>query len=108
MNMEVKGICFDSRKVQPGFLFVAVKGTLSDGHAFITKAIELGATVIVCEKLPETANERITYVTVKSSAHALGVIASNYNDNPSEKLKLVGVTGTNGKTTTVTLLYQLF
>lgn len=106
--MEVKGICFDSRKVQSGFLFVAVRGTLSDGHAFISKAIELGAVVIVCEKLPETANEQITYVTVKNSAHALGIIASNYNDNPSDKLKLVGVTGTNGKTTTVTLLYQLF
>jgi UDP-N-acetylmuramoyl-L-alanyl-D-glutamate--2,6-diaminopimelate ligase len=108
MNVEVKGICFDSRKARPGFLFVAVKGTTSDGHQFISKATELGASVIVCEKLPDTINETLTYVTVKDSAHALGVIASNYYNNPSDKLKLVGVTGTNGKTTTVTLLYQLF
>lgn len=108
MNEEVKGICFDSRKAQPGFLFVAVKGTLSDGHQFIPKAIDLGAHIIVCEKLPDAVNEKLTYVTVKNSAHALGIIASNYYGNPSEKLKLVGVTGTNGKTTTVTLLYQLF
>jgi UDP-N-acetylmuramoyl-L-alanyl-D-glutamate--2,6-diaminopimelate ligase len=108
MNVEVKGICFDSRKVQPGFLFVAVKGTLSDGHQFISKATELGASIIVCEKLPGTIDETLTYVTVKDSAHALGIIASNFYDNPSDKLKLVGVTGTNGKTTTVTLLYQLF
>lgn len=108
MNVEVKGICFDSRKVQPGFLFVAVKGTLSDGHQFMDKAADLGAQVIVCEKLPETVNESITYATVKDSAQALGIIAANWFGNPSEKLKLVGVTGTNGKTTTVTLLYQLF
>jgi UDP-N-acetylmuramoyl-L-alanyl-D-glutamate--2,6-diaminopimelate ligase len=108
MNAEVKGICFDSRKVEQGFLFVAVKGTTSDGHDFIDKAISLGAIVIVCENLPETVNERITYVAVKDSSHALGIIASNFYGNPSEKLKLVGVTGTNGKTTTVTLLYQLF
>ena len=108
MNADVKGICFDSRKVQPGFLFVAVKGTLSDGHQFIQKAVDLGATTIVCEKLPDTIKDTITYVTVKDSAAALGIIASNYFGNPSEKLKLVGVTGTNGKTTTATLLYQLF
>jgi UDP-N-acetylmuramoyl-L-alanyl-D-glutamate--2,6-diaminopimelate ligase len=108
MNDEISGISFDSRKVKAGFVFVAVKGTLSDGHQFIQKAIELGATVIVCEKMPETANEKITYVTVKDSAQALGIMASNFYGNPSEKLKLVGVTGTNGKTTTVTLLYQLF
>lgn len=108
MNIEVRGICFDSRKVKEGFLFVAVRGTQSDGHDYINKAIDLGATSIVCEKLPDTIQETITFVTVKNSAHALGIIASNYNDNPSEKLKLTGVTGTNGKTTTATLLYQLF
>ncbi len=108
MDMEVRGISFDSRKVDRGFVFVAVAGTLSDGHAFIQKAIDGGASAIVCERLPENVDERITYVTVKSSAQALGIMASNYYGNPSDKLKLVGVTGTNGKTTTVTLLYQLF
>jgi UDP-N-acetylmuramoyl-L-alanyl-D-glutamate--2,6-diaminopimelate ligase len=108
MNTEVKGISFDSRKVKQGFAFVAVKGTLSDGHEYIQKAIDLGAGVIVCEKIPATIVENVTYVTVKNSALALGVMASNYYGNPSSKLKLAGVTGTNGKTTTVTLLYQLF
>jgi UDP-N-acetylmuramoyl-L-alanyl-D-glutamate--2,6-diaminopimelate ligase len=108
MDTEVKGMTFDSRKVVPGFVFIAVTGTVSDGHAFIQKAIDSGARVIVCERLPEAINENITYVTVKSSGQALGIMASNFYGNPSEHLKLVGVTGTNGKTTTVTLLYQLF
>jgi UDP-N-acetylmuramoyl-L-alanyl-D-glutamate--2,6-diaminopimelate ligase len=108
MDVAVKGITFDSRNVQPGFLFAAIKGTSSDGHQFISKAIDLGATVIVCEKIPEGISEKVTLVTVKDSAQALGIIAANYFDNPSSKLKLLGVTGTNGKTTTVTLLYQLF
>src|SRR5262245_22980184 len=108
MNVDVKGICSDSRKVKPGFVFVAVKGTQSNGHEYISKAIQLGASAIVCEKLPETINEKIAYTTVKSSAQALGIIASNFFGNPSQKLKLVGVTGTNGKTTVATLLYRLF
>jgi UDP-N-acetylmuramoyl-L-alanyl-D-glutamate--2,6-diaminopimelate ligase len=108
MDTDIKGISFDSRKVEPAFVFVAVTGTLSDGHVFIEKAIDSGARAIVCEKLPETVKEGVTYVTVKNSAQALGIMASNFYDNPSEQLKLVGVTGTNGKTTTVTLLYQLF
>lgn len=108
MNVSVEGICFDSRKVERGFLFVAIRGTVSDGHAFIPKAIDLGATVIVCERLPESITESVTFVTVKNTANALGIMASNFYDNPSRKLKLTGVTGTNGKTTTVTLLYQLF
>jgi UDP-N-acetylmuramoyl-L-alanyl-D-glutamate--2,6-diaminopimelate ligase len=108
MNSMVKGVAFDSRKVKDGFVFVAVKGTVADGHDFIARAEELGATVVVCEKLPGTINDRITYVTVRDSAQALGMIASNYYGNPSEKLKLAGVTGTNGKTTTVTLLHKLF
>ncbi len=108
MNVAVEGICFDSRKVGRGFLFVAVRGTVSDGHAFIPKAIDLGATVIVCERLPESITESVTFVTVRNTANALGIMASNFFDNPSRKLKLIGVTGTNGKTTTVTLLYQLF
>ncbi len=108
MDADVKGLTFDSRKVLPGFVFVAVSGTVSDGHNFIQKAVDAGAHAIVCERLPDTVNERTTYVTVKSSAHALGIMASNFNGNPSGQLKLVGVTGTNGKTTTVTLLHQLF
>lgn len=108
MNAEVKGIAFDSRKVEPGFAFVAVSGTVSDGHTFIQKAMDSGAIAVICERLPETVSENVTYVTVKSSAHALGVMAANFFGNPSEQLRLVGVTGTNGKTTTVTLLYQLF
>jgi UDP-N-acetylmuramoyl-L-alanyl-D-glutamate--2,6-diaminopimelate ligase len=108
MDVEVKGLCFDSRKVQPGFLFVAVKGTQSDGHEFISRAVDLGASAIVCEKLPDTIYEKATYVTVKNSAQSLGIIAANFFGNPSQKLKLVGVTGTNGKTTVATLLYKLF
>ena len=108
MNVEVTGLCFDSRKVRTGSLFVAVKGTLSDGHEFITRATDAGATAVVCEKLPESINEKIVYVTVKNSAQALGIMAANFSGNPSDKIKLTGVTGTNGKTTTATLLFQLF
>src|SRR5689334_3100905 len=108
MSEEVKGISSDSRQVKTGFVFVAVKGTLSDGHEFISRAIQSGASAIVCEKLPETINEKVAYVTTKNSAQALGIIASNFFGNPSQKLKLVGVTGTNGKTTVATLLFQLF
>ena len=108
MTVEVKGICFDSRKTKSGFLFVAVKGTQSDGHLFMEKAVDSGAIVVVAEKLPERISENVTYVTVKDSAQALGIIAANFYRNPSHRLKLVGVTGTNGKTTVATLLYQLF
>jgi len=108
MNIDVKGICFDSRKVQPGFLFVAVRGTQSDGHAFMEKAVASGAVAIVAEKLPEIISENTTYVTVKDSALSIGTIASNFYGNPSSKLKLVGVTGTNGKTTVATLMFKLF
>ena len=108
MTAEVKGICFDSRKVKPGFLFVAIKGTQADGHLFIGKAIDMGAVAIVAEKLPESISEKVSYATVKNSAQALGIIAANFYKNPSQQLLLVGVTGTNGKTTVATLLYQLF
>ena len=108
MSREVNGIAFDSRRVLPGYLFVAIKGTQTDGHDFIEKAIELGATSIICEALPARVDENVTYVAVKSSNFALGIVASNFFGNPSEKMRLVGVTGTNGKTTTVTLLYKLF
>src|SRR5436190_18836222 len=108
MNLDVKGVAFDSRKVKEAFMFVAIKGTQSDGHDFIEKSIGAGAICIVCQVLPESIDERITYVTVKNSAHSLGIIASNFFGTPSKRLKLVGVTGTNGKTTVATLLYKLF
>lgn len=104
----VNAIAFDSRKVELDSLFVAQKGLVFDGHQFIDKAIELGASVIVCEEFPEQLNSEITYVEVEDADEALAVMASNFYDNPSSKLKLIGVTGTNGKTTIVTLLYQLF
>jgi UDP-N-acetylmuramoyl-L-alanyl-D-glutamate--2,6-diaminopimelate ligase len=107
-NVAITSVNFDSRKVEKDSLFVAVRGTQADGHAFIEKAINSGAAAIVCEELPITLNEKITYVKVADSSHALGIIASNFYDNPSSSLKLIGVTGTNGKTTTVTLLFKLF
>ena len=107
-DVEVVDITFDSRKVSQGTLFFAVKGTQVDGHDYIDGAIEKGASVIVCEKLPRKTVENVTYVKVDNSAYVLGVGASNFFGNPSEKLKLVGVTGTNGKTTIATLLYRLF
>ena len=108
MNLDVKGICFDSRSVKPGFLFVAIRGAKVDGHVFIEKAVSLGAVAIVAEKLPDAISDKITYVSVKDSAKALGIIVSNFYGNPSAKLKLIGVTGTNGKTTVATLLFKLF
>ncbi|WP_200974360.1 UDP-N-acetylmuramoyl-L-alanyl-D-glutamate--2,6-diaminopimelate ligase [Echinicola sp. 20G] len=108
MEVEVKDIVFDSRKVGEGSVFVAVAGTQVDGHEFIVQAIEKGAKSIVCEALPAELNKEITFVQVVDSAKALGVMASNYYGNPSGKLKVVAVTGTNGKTTCVTLLHNLF
>lgn len=107
-SVPVTNICFDSKAVQPDSLFIAIKGTQTDGHTYINKAIETGASAIVCEQLPEDLKEDIVYVQVPDSAQALGWIAANFYGNPSAKLKLVGVTGTNGKTTTVTLLHKLF
>lgn len=106
--VEISGIQSDSRKVERGFLFVAVRGTAVDGHAYIAGAIEKGAAAIVCEAIPEGMAERCTFVVVKDSAEALGKLISQWYDNPSEKLVLVGVTGTNGKTTIATLLYHMF
>ncbi len=108
MNVEVKGVCFDSRKIQPGFLFIAVKGIQSDGHQFIEKATSTGAIAVLCEKLPEVISDKATYVTVKDTSKALGIVAGNFYGNPSSKIKLIGVTGTNGKTTVATLLFKLF
>ncbi len=104
----VSNVEYDSRRVVDGSLFVAQKGLVFDGHKFINKAIELGAKAIICENLPVTLNEKITYVQVEDTNSALAKIASNYFENPSSKLKLIGVTGTNGKTTIATLLCQLF
>jgi len=107
-DISIGGIFFDSRHVTDGSLFVATIGTQVDGHNFIEKAIEKGASSIVCQQLPEKLKEGITYVQVLDSSNALGILASNFYENPSSKLKLVGVTGTNGKTTTVTMLHKLF
>ncbi|UXX77707.1 UDP-N-acetylmuramoyl-L-alanyl-D-glutamate--2,6-diaminopimelate ligase [Reichenbachiella carrageenanivorans] len=108
MGLEINGVQFDSRKVKAGDLFVAVKGTQVDGHAYIGQAIKQGAIAVVCEDMPHEPVSGVTFVATQNSSHALGIIASNYHGNPSNKLKLVGITGTNGKTTTVTLLYKLF
>lgn len=108
MNVDIKGICFDSRKARPGFLFIAVKGTQSDGHTFIGAAVSGGAVAVVAERLPDELKGDVTYTTVKDSALALGYIAANFYGNPSTKLKLTGVTGTNGKTTVATILFKLF
>ena len=106
-EIPITTIIFDSRKVNLGCLFVAVRGTQVDGHEYIQTAIEKGAKGIVCEVIPENINEDIVYIQVEKSSKALGEIASAFYENPSSKLRLVGVTGTNGKTTTVTLLYNL-
>ena len=107
-DLPIEKIEFDSRKVSKNDVFVAIKGSLSDGHQFIDKAISLGASVVVCEDLPATLLENITYVQVQNSNQALSFLASNFYNNPSQKLKLIGITGTNGKTTIASLLYQMF
>ena len=107
-NKSISGVEFDSRKVKKDSLFVAVKGYKSDGHEFINSAISSGALAIICEKLPEKPEKNITWIKTDDSARALGMAASNYYGNPSSLLKLVGVTGTNGKTTIATLLYRMF
>lgn len=107
-DIEVSQVNFDSRKVTQNDLFVAQKGVTVDGHRFISKAINLGATSVICEDLPENRVEGVTYVQVQDSDATLAIVASNFYDNPSSKLTLVGVTGTNGKTTIASLLYQLF
>ena len=107
-NPEVSEIVFDSRKAVENLLYVAIKGTVSDGHSFINAAIEKGAKIVVCEDLPETLNNEITFIKVKNSSKVLGQLASNFYGNPSEKLNLIGITGTNGKTSATTLLFHIF
>jgi UDP-N-acetylmuramoyl-L-alanyl-D-glutamate--2,6-diaminopimelate ligase len=107
-DVEISAIVFDSRKVVPGCLFVAVKGTAVDGHEYIEQAVKGGAVAVICEELPAHVVGEVDFLMVANSAIALGVVSANFYDNPSDKLKLVGVTGTNGKTTIATLLYKLF
>jgi UDP-N-acetylmuramoyl-L-alanyl-D-glutamate--2,6-diaminopimelate ligase len=106
--MEVNSLLIDSRNVRPGACFIALKGTKTDGQEFIESAIEKGALAIVCETLPLTINKNITYVLVENAAEAVGYMSHNFYGEPSLKLKLIGVTGTNGKTTIATLLFKLF
>ncbi|WP_415329460.1 UDP-N-acetylmuramoyl-L-alanyl-D-glutamate--2,6-diaminopimelate ligase [Chryseobacterium sp. MMS23-Vi53] len=105
---EVSELVFDSRKVTENSLYIAMRGTVVDGHSFIASSVEKGAKAIVCEEFPENLHENVTYIKVKDSSKALGQMASNFYGNPSEKLKLIGVTGTNGKTSVSTLLFDVF
>jgi UDP-N-acetylmuramoyl-L-alanyl-D-glutamate--2,6-diaminopimelate ligase len=107
-SISIEKVCFDSRKVEADTLFIAIRGTVVDGHHFIAEVIAKGATAIVCEEMPAERFQSVTYVKVKDSSLAIAIIAANFYDHPSEKLKLIGVTGTNGKTTVVTLLHALF
>jgi UDP-N-acetylmuramoyl-L-alanyl-D-glutamate--2,6-diaminopimelate ligase len=107
-NVEVSQLQIDSRKVTKGDCFIAIKGTTSDGHAFIDKCIEQGASAIVCEGLPQTLSPNVTYVVVENSSKAVGILAGNFYGNPSAKMKVLGVTGTNGKTSVATLLFRMF
>jgi UDP-N-acetylmuramoyl-L-alanyl-D-glutamate--2,6-diaminopimelate ligase len=107
-EISIGKIEFDSRKIEQNDVFVAIRGTIADGHDFISNAIELGALAIVCDCLPELIKDGVTYIQVKDTNTALAIIAANYYDNPSRKIQLVGVTGTNGKTTIASLLYQLY
>ena len=107
-DVEVGKITFDSRAVEPGTMFVAQVGVHVDGHKFIDSAISKGAAVVLCQTLPETLSADVVYIQTADSSKALGIAASNYFDNPSQCLKLIGITGTNGKTTTVTLLHRMF
>jgi UDP-N-acetylmuramoyl-L-alanyl-D-glutamate--2,6-diaminopimelate ligase len=107
-DKDITGVNIDSRKIEKGHLFVAMKGTQTDGHKFIPKALELGATAILCEDMPEEKAEGVTYIQVSSTESAVGPVATVFYGEPSRKLMLVGVTGTNGKTTIATLLYNMF
>ena len=107
-GIDVTGVKIDSRQVSSGSLFVAVRGTQVDGHQFISKAVEQGAKAVMCESLPDSLADGVTYVQVTSTEDAVGPVATQFYGDPTSKLKLVGVTGTNGKTTIATLLYNMF
>ncbi|MBQ0021864.1 MAG: UDP-N-acetylmuramoyl-L-alanyl-D-glutamate--2,6-diaminopimelate ligase [Prevotellaceae bacterium] len=108
MSKDILAVNIDSRQIEKGHLFVAVKGTVADGHNYISKAIEQGAVAVVCEVMPEDVDENVTYIKVENSEQIVGQIATNFYGDPTSKLKLVGVTGTNGKTTIATVLYDMF
>ena len=108
IDKEVTGIEIDSRRIGQGAAFVAMRGTQVDGHTFIGKAIELGATVIVCEQLPEEMKVDVTYLVYPNTEDVVGVLATHFFGNPTERMHLIGVTGTNGKTTIATVLYNIF
>ena len=107
-NIAIDGIAYDSRNIVQFGMFVAIPGTLVDGHDYMEKAIAQGAIAIMCEKLPDVPQDGIAYIVVGNASKSLGVVASNFYDNPSDQLKLIGVTGTNGKTTSATLMYNLY
>jgi len=107
-DVVVRGLAIDSRKVEDGYLFAALKGHQVDGHRYIDKAISLGARVIVCSEWPGEVTEDVTFIKVTDARTSIGVIAANYYDHPSQKICCIGVTGTNGKTSIATLLYNLF
>lgn len=106
-DCEIQALCFDSREAQHGCAFIAVRGSASDGHAYIETAIERGAVAVICEELPASTQGHVVYVVCSNTSEALGYMASNFFGNPSEEIQVVGITGTNGKTTTVTLLHKL-
>lgn len=106
-DREIPSLCFDSRLAAPGSAFVAIRGSASDGHNYIETAISQGAVAVICEELPAAIQEHVVYVVTENSSEALGYMASNFFGNPSEEIQVVGITGTNGKTTTVTLLHKL-
>lgn len=108
MEREICGVQIDSRQVDKDFLFIAVRGTVADGHQYIGKALEKGASAVLCEELPLDSDENVTYVKVKNTEQMVGLVATTFYGNPTSRLKLVGVTGTNGKTTIATVLYNLF
>ena len=107
-DIGIRSLHIDSRQVEKGGLFVAIRGAVSDGHAFIASAIQQGAVAVLCEVLPDQLDDAVTYVVVPNASYALGIVAAHFYQNPSERMKVVGVTGTNGKTTTATLLFDLF
>ena len=108
IDRDVTGIEIDSRRIQKGAAFVAMRGTQVDGHTFIGKAIELGASVVVCEHLPETTAADVTYLVYPNTEDVVGILATHFFGDPTKRMHLIGVTGTNGKTTIATVLYNIF